>query len=573
MRALLITPGTSSEQLRRLPRKWDRVFDLGVAGPTTYESWERLLQCPIEPLPKLDDEDTRQIRKVLSNGASQLVDEHGLDWWDLSFFDYHEQLEQLRKLRRVAGKLNAGDEIFVTKQGFHAQALQVLMGRPVTCLLRGNALAQKLRHYARLTTKLSPSQLLQIAGDKYDSGYQFRRLFSIREQPCERPVVLLPSAYINVTRTALQYAETAPQTDFLLVTTRQSGWVTAPPANVKVAKLASYACAGSSRIEFESLLRQWNKLKDDLMHFEDSAILHRMGLLESFPKSLRNRLLIRDAWLQVLRREPVRAVLCADDANPSTRIPLLLAERQGLPAISCHHGALDGRHRYRPPQNSLFLAKGPMERDYLANACQSSQPVEVGAPQSREFSRRNSGKSTASVVFFSEPYEILGGRALEFYGEILPALSELALARGRELAIKLHPAESLRERRRLVKKVLSSQQYNNVRFIGGPLRDELLGNTWFAVTVLSTTAVECAVGGIPVFLCTWLDYSNYGYIAQFIKFGAGIAMQAPGDIARIPDMLEKFAPTPPTEFWEAMRPERLQEILSQPERARLAAAV
>ena len=573
MRVLLISPGTGSEQVRSLPRTWDRVFDLGMAGPATYDSWERILRRPIEPLPKLDDEDTRQIRKVLSDGAGRLVDEQGLDWWDLSFFDYHEELERLRKLKKIVGKLGARDDIFVTQPGLHAQALQVLTGRSVTCLLRGNALAQKLRHYARLTTKLSTSQLLQIAGDKYDDGYQFRRWISSRRQPCERSVVLLPAAYVNVTRTALQYAATLPQTHFLLVTTRQSGWVKDLPANVKVAKLASYARAGSCAAELEGLLRQWSKLKDELARSEEGATLHRMGMLESFPKSLRNRLLLRDAWLEVLQREPVRAVLCADDANLSTRIPLLLAARNGLPAISCHHGALDGRHRYRPPQNSLFLAKGPMERDYLANACQSLQSVEVGAPQSKKFPERNRGKGAASVVFFSEPYEVLGGRALEFYGEILPTLSELALARGRELVIKLHPAESLRERRRLVRKVLSPPHYNNVRFIEGPLRNELLENAWFSVTVLSTTAVDCAVRGIPVFLCTWLDYLNYGYIAQFIKFGAGIALQVPSDIARIPAMLEKFVPTPATEFCEAIRPERLQELLSQPERAGLAAAV
>jgi len=572
VRALLITPETSSEQLGRLPRTWDRIFDLGVAGPTTYKSWGELLQCPIEPLPRLDDEDTRQIRKVLSDGAGQLVDEHDLDWWDLSFFDYHEALERLRKLKKLAGKLNVHDHIFVTQPGFYAHALEVVIGRPVTCLFGGNTLAQKLRHYSRLTTKLSPSQLLQIAGDKFDTGYQLRRWFSVRQQPCERSVVLLPSAYVNVTRIALQYAATVPQADFLLVTTRRSGWVTDPPTNVNVEKLASYADARSSQTEFESLLRQWNELKDKLMHCEDSTMLHRMGLLESFPKSLRNRLLIRDAWLQVLQREPVRAVLCADDANPSTRIPLLLAGRRGLSAISCHHGAIDGRYRYRPPQNNLFLAKGPMERDYLVNACQSSQSVEVGAPQSGKLSNRQV-KGTAPVVFFSEPYEILGGRALEFYGEILPALSELALARGRQLLIKLHPAESLRERRRLAKKVLSPAHYNNARFIEGALRDELLENAWFAVTVLSTTAVDCAVRGIPVFLCTWLDYLNYGYVAQFIKFGVGMALQVPGDIARIPAMLEKFVPSPPSQFCEAIRPERLQELLSQSERAKLAAAV
>ena len=481
MRALLITPGTSSEQLRCLPRNWGRVFDLGVAGPTTYKSWEKLLQCRVEPFPRLNEEDTQQIRTVLTDGGGRLVDEQGLDWWDLCFFDYIEPLQQSRMLRRLAEKLTTCNDIFVTQSGFHSEALEALLGRPITCLSRENTLTKKLKHYALLITKLSPAQLLQIAGDKYDSGYQFRRVFSSRQRSSTRPVVLLPSAYVNVSRTALQYAASLPDAEFLLVAARQSGWVANPPANVRVAKLASYARAGSSHAEFEELLGEWFKLKDDLLHIEEIALLHRIGLLESFPNSLRNGICIRDAWLQVLRNESVRAVLCADDANYLTRIPLLLGGQQDLPAISCHHGALDGRHRYRPPQNSLFLAKGPMECDYVTNACKSSQAVEVGAPQTLFCSR--SGRNAGYVVFFSEPYEVLGGRGKEFYREVLPGLSEVALAKGRELVIKLHPAESLRERRRQVKKVLSPLQYSQVRLVGGPLRDGLLENTWFAVTV------------------------------------------------------------------------------------------
>ncbi len=402
MRALVITPGTSSEQLWRLPRAWDQVLDLGVAGSATYESWGEFFQRRIESLPRLDEEDTRQIRSLFIGGAGQVVDRQGLDWWDLNFFDYLEPLEWLRKLRKLKGQLDECDEVFVTQSGFHAEALEALLSRPVTCLLRGNTVAQKVKHLARLTTKLSASQLLQIVGDKYDSGYQCRRLFAYRRRTCERPVVLLPSAYVNVSRTAFQYAESLPHADFLLVAARQSGWMVNPPANVKVVKLVAYAPKDSSQAEFESLFKQWGKLKDELIRFEEGALLRRIGLLESFPKVLRNGLLVRDAWLQVLQCEPVRAVLCADDANPLTRIPLLLGGQAGLPAISCHHGALDGRHRYRPPQSSLFLAKGPMERDYLANACRSSQAVEVGAPRNPQYYRRRSEKSAGSVVFFSE---------------------------------------------------------------------------------------------------------------------------------------------------------------------------
>jgi hypothetical protein len=352
-----------------------------------------------------------------------------------------------------------------------------------------------------------------------------------------------------------------PDSDFRLVTTRQSGWVAEAPKNVTVAKLASYAHGDSSRNEFASLLERWNQLNRDLMRNRILSVLIRSGALDCFPKFLRDGLMVRDAWLQVFEREPVCAVLCADGANLPTRIPLLIAAQHGLPAVSCHHGALDGRHRFRPRQDRLFLAKGRMEQDHLRNCGVPACCVEVGAP--RTTACTTIPKATArSIVFFSEQYEVLGGRALEFYRDVLPPLADLAVRNNRGLVIKLHPAESLRERKALAKSVLSEQQFKNAAFITGPLTEELLESIWFAVTVISTTAVDCAIRGIPAFLCAWLEYSNYGYAEQLIKFGAGERLSSPEEIATIPGRLKTFSPPKSSDLWQPIRPEQLQELLS-----------
>ena len=109
--------------------------------------------------------------------------------------------------------------------GFHARVLQLLLDHPVQCLSFENGFGYRIHYYTREIAKFPPAQLLQILGDKYDAGYRLRRLGSARPKKSQRPVILLPSAYVNVSRTELQYAAMLPDSDFLLVTTRRSGWV------------------------------------------------------------------------------------------------------------------------------------------------------------------------------------------------------------------------------------------------------------------------------------------------------------------------------------------------------------
>src|SRR5205823_2601094 len=106
-------------------------------------------------------------------------------------------------------------------------------------------------------------------------------------------------AYVNVSRTELQYAAMLPESDFLLVATRRSGWVESGLRNVSLQSLASYACGDKSLREFEYLLARWEQLKSDLVQHDLASVLIRSGALDSFPKFLRDGLMIRDAWLQI----------------------------------------------------------------------------------------------------------------------------------------------------------------------------------------------------------------------------------------------------------------------------------
>jgi hypothetical protein len=548
------------------------VIDLGSAGPSAYERWGEFFGCPVGSLEKLELTDFDQIRRTLSFGLGRLVDEHGLDWWELIALRFHEQMERVLRLRKLAAQFGERDEIFISRSGFHAEVLQILLQRKLHSFLRGDSFPVKLRRLAGVAQKLRLHQQWQILGDKYDAGYRIRHALSSRKKPCTRPVVLLPTAYVNVSKTLLSYASAVPDSDFLLVTTRQSGWVASPSPNVTVARLASYAPGKYKSREYRDLLRSWRELFGDLGHDEKLSVLKQLRVFDSVPALLREGLAIRDAWLQVFAVEPVSSVLCADDTNPYTHLPLWIAHERGLPAISCHHGALDGRYLFKRSHADVVLAKGRMEKDYLINICGLPEiKVEIAAPR-QNILQLNPQRQPNLIVFFSEPIEISGGRCDEVYREVLPKLADIAIATRRELVVKLHPQESFREKRTLAHSVLSPIQRRVTRVVEGRLTDDLLRETWFAVTVISSAALDCTMRGIPVFLCQWLDFSAYGYAQQFTKFGAGISLFCPEKIAGIPDRLSGTSGLKDASgLWEPVTTERLKQLLSGS--LKLAAAV
>lgn len=566
MRVLLLHPDDNPNCGPWAQQSWDLAFDLGFAGQTAYNRWSERLACPITPVPRLSLEDFSHVRRALACGVGRVVDEYGLDWWELISIRFHEPIERILCLQELQASLDSilldsDDEVWITRTGFHARVLAFLFGnrKSVRCFSGNDSVSTKLRRAATTAWKFPTRQLLQILGDKYDAAYRMRQWAAPRQRPSSRPVVLLPTAYVNASRIAIAYASTACDCDFLLVTTRQSGWIANPPANVSTARLASYAYAKNREAEYQHLLKCWQDLRALLSEDRELSILTQLGSLDSGPM-LREGLAIRDAWLRVFETEPIISVLCADDSNPYTHIPLLIGRHFNFPAIVCHHGALDGRYLFKTSHADIVLAKSRMEEDYLVNTCGvPRKKVVVGAPASKV--PEPVAKRKTSIVFFSEPYEIGGGRGEEFYREVLPRLAEIAARSDCELVIKLHPIEIARERRRLVKTVVAPELAKLVRVVEGPLTEDLLQQTFFAVTVLSTAALDCTRRGIPVFRCAWLDHSNYGYTKQFSKFAVGVELGCADEIAKVPSMLRGLAPKGPSDLWQPVEPDELQQLL------------
>ena len=577
MKVLLIDPQDNPDEGPWAAQRWDRIVDVGMGGQNSYERWSHRFQCPVTTLSSLrcGFDDFRQVRRLLDLGWGQLIDEHGLDWWEIMSLLLHGELETLILLQRFAQTVGRGDEVHVSRPGLHANLLRSLLATGVNIFpVRRGSQKGGLAHYLRVSRKLSTPQIIDVFWDKYDAGYQLRGRFARRRQSSPQAVVLLPSAYVNVSRTGIAYANTFPEENFLLVTTRRSGWVQDPPRNVTATWLSVYASVCDRSAENANMESRWRSLLKELLRTTEFEILGRLGHLENFPRWIQRGFEVRDAWRNVLDTEPVQAVLCADDSNPYTRIPLLLAQARGLASIASHHGALDGRYVFKRSYGDVIWAKGKMEEDYLVRKCGVPQErVEIAAPAlpadwtASENSERPDFRPY--LLFFSEACEVSGGRQEEFYRDILPQLADLAMGTGRELIVKLHPAESHRERASMVARILSAKQKSVTRVVSGPLTEDLLAQAWFGITILSTVAFECALRGIPCFLCRWLEFWPYGYVEQFIRFGVGIGLNDPGEIQRIPEYLQANPVSADVRenCWKPASQGRLRELLTASRKA------
>jgi hypothetical protein len=92
MRVLCLHPEDDPECGPWRDERWDRVVDLGVAGEQTRTHWSRKLGCSVEPIPIFEMEDFAAVRRALSSGFGCVVDQHGLDWWELISIRFHEQI-------------------------------------------------------------------------------------------------------------------------------------------------------------------------------------------------------------------------------------------------------------------------------------------------------------------------------------------------------------------------------------------------------------------------------------------------------------------------------------------------
>lgn len=536
MRVLLLHPEDNIPSQGR----WDLIVDFGRAPESTYQRWSKQKGCQVFSIYDFAREidDLRLCRQSLQAGMGVLIDRHGIDWWDVLSLLLVPEFQQFILIERFAKHIDASCELYATRQFSLATALQHRLNCTLK-ILGGHfgAIRRHFQHYSCALSNLGAAQLSQVIQDKFDRYHHIRRRFAAKRKASSVPLILLPSAYVNVSRTAVRYAESLPEQMFLLVLARRNARLQSLPSNVLMASLDGYFAAPADAEP--DLFAEWHSLRRKLAH--DSwtfEVAERVGTLEKIEPNLRWALTVRDAWLNVLEPEHIVGCLCADDTNPYTRIPLLLAKLRGIPTIACHHGALDCWMALKSLASDFYLAKSEMERDYLIRRCDiAAEKIVVDAP--REAAQAGSQLATAPsrIVFFTEPYEANGWRGEELYRDLLPRLYRLSETCGMKLVIKIHPFENIGAHCKRLRRILG-QEARKIEVIVGPATSDLWQSTRFAITVESSIALECAERGVPVFLCAWLRDPSSGYVRQYAKFGVAHRLESPEEISNIPDLLK-----------------------------------
>lgn len=550
MKVLLLHPDDTPLRRECAGSRWDLMVDLGFAGAGVYEEWSRQTGCRVITLHQFGSQDSfRWVKQGLALGRGRLLDRLGLDWWEIlapCAYQEHQALYRVEQLRREIGQ--GPVELVATRAHSYAQLLSLVTGWPVRYLIAEPAGVRRLvSRVVAVAQNLRPSQMVEIAFDKWDSTFQLRsRITKHRRVRSKEPVMLLPSAYSNVTRTQLAYAAQLQNRHFLLATTRRSGESKDLPANVDSVPLSAYAeTSADTTIETAGLISAWSVLKTQLGQIEELRVGFQARLWDYFTPHLETGMRLRDAWRVLMRTEPVSGVLCGDDLNYHTRLPLILARSHGARAVYCSHGALDGGLLFKKSYADLSLVKGEMERDYMLQVSDiEPERVEIAAPAEdrHAMERESSGDaSSGAIVLFSQPYEMGGGRTREIYREVLGPLLRVAQQLNRRIILKLHPFESRRGRARLLRSVLAGDEIERIEISSSPA-SEVLPRTFLGIGLDSSVAVECAQREIPYFLCGWLDFGGFGYLRQFARFGVASVLETPDEIFSIPQRLAEFKP-------------------------------
>jgi hypothetical protein len=284
MEVLLLQPEDTPERGPWARRPWDLIVDLGKSSAFSQERWGSQYGCPVLRAESYRHgiADARKVREIFSACRGRLIDEEGIDWWDLVSLLVVPSALNLLTLFVVAKEISPAAELWATRSGGDAGLLGAVLNRSIRDF-GGSALARaaaRSTRYAGLVRRFSAAQFKEIFLDKYDAGYEWRSRFAGKRQRCADPVVLMPSAYVNVSRMAAAYAQLLPEQPFLMVTTRQNGKQFVPAPNVQVRDLAAYAQAGSSTAEVTSLIARWTQLRTDLQSFPELRMLLQAGVLD-----------------------------------------------------------------------------------------------------------------------------------------------------------------------------------------------------------------------------------------------------------------------------------------------------
>src|SRR5215813_4506871 len=128
MRVLLLHPEDSPLNGPWAGQKWDLIIDLGRSSPFTGETWSTQCGCKVmrSDLYNRGISDVRSLRQFFSIGKGHLIDEAGIDWWDLLFLLVASEALTALTFIRLANQIDSRAELWTTRTVWPASALAIL---------------------------------------------------------------------------------------------------------------------------------------------------------------------------------------------------------------------------------------------------------------------------------------------------------------------------------------------------------------------------------------------------------------------------------------------------------------
>ncbi len=160
MRVLLLQPEDSPERGPWSRQHWDFIVDLGKSTPFTEERWVRACGCTVLRADSFRQgiADAKGVREMFSTGRGRLIDEEGIDWWDLLSLLVAPYALTLPGLLSVAKQISPSAELWATRPGGGARLVSLALGSSLQTFEPGGLArsAARAMHYAGLLRRFSP---------------------------------------------------------------------------------------------------------------------------------------------------------------------------------------------------------------------------------------------------------------------------------------------------------------------------------------------------------------------------------------------------------------------------------
>ena len=129
MRVLLLHPEDSPLLGPWAGQRWNLIVDLGTSSSISSQRWQQRMQCPILRSDSFRDgaKDMGSVRDLFVAGKGHVLDEEGIDWWDLTSLVIAPEAESVLVFQRLAVEIGPVHELWTTRPGWPANVMAILL--------------------------------------------------------------------------------------------------------------------------------------------------------------------------------------------------------------------------------------------------------------------------------------------------------------------------------------------------------------------------------------------------------------------------------------------------------------